>query len=250
MIHKRVGIGRCCSFGTAVALLVIFIGVYVQPSWAQRPEDSRESLGDFIKEQMQKYRERFTQEADTEEQPEERSKEILNTLPEETPSESPAQETVLEEQAETLLEETTHPISIETPDGPLVQEGREEEQPEILPEEKREGAPGTSASDSPAQQGDDEDSEGRPYLTAVQEKIHDQWVIPKIAGGGSFVTVVSFRLFRSGVVQKVTIEKTSGSSIFDQAGRQAILDAAPFSPFPSSMTERFFDTTFTFKAHQ
>ena len=58
--------------------------------------------------------------------------------------------------------------------------------------------------------------------------------------------VIKFRLHRSGAVSDVVVEQASGNHYYDLAAERAVRSADPLPSFPSSLSEVYLDTHFTF----
>ena len=70
------------------------------------------------------------------------------------------------------------------------------------------------------------------YLTAVQRKVHEQWVQPRTSPQGQRA-VITFEIARSGEVTGARIEKTSGDPAYDLAALRAVTAANPLPPLPA-----------------
>src|SRR5262245_7600499 len=70
------------------------------------------------------------------------------------------------------------------------------------------------------------------YLTAVQRKVHEQWVQPRTSPQGQRA-VITFEIARSGEVTGARIEKTSGDAAYDLAALRAVTAANPLPPLPA-----------------
>jgi protein TonB len=90
-------------------------------------------------------------------------------------------------------------------------------------------------------------SGGSPaYLAAVEQRIGARWSPPDIFRDRKAVQVVlAFELSRDGHVRKVAIQRSSGSSFYDQAGLRAIYLSDPFPPFPEDLDESRMDINIT-----
>lgn len=92
----------------------------------------------------------------------------------------------------------------------------------------------------------DESGLGR-YLALVQSKISEQWVAPPVdAGNRSYQVVIKFRLYRSGRISDVTVERESGNGYYDDAGKRAVLSVGQLPSFPLYVTEDMLETHFSF----
>lgn len=92
----------------------------------------------------------------------------------------------------------------------------------------------------------DESGLGR-YLALVQSKISEQWVAPPVdAGNRSYQVVIKFRLYRSGRISDVAVERESGNGYYDDAGKRAVLSVGQLPSFPPYVTEDMLETHFSF----
>jgi TonB family protein len=90
--------------------------------------------------------------------------------------------------------------------------------------------------------------EGNPYWGLVRRKVDQEWVAAPVEAhaGQPIHVVIGFRLQRTGHVQGITIEQSSGRSFFDLAAKRAVLAADPLPPFPADMKEAYYDLQFQF----
>ena len=85
------------------------------------------------------------------------------------------------------------------------------------------------------------------YLAIVQGKISEQWVAPPVdAANRSYQVVIKFRLYRSGRISDVVVERESGNGYYDDAGKRAVLSVGPLPPFPPYVSEEILETHFSF----
>jgi TonB family protein len=68
------------------------------------------------------------------------------------------------------------------------------------------------------------------YLSRVQAKVTERWAGKAIPGQQP---VAVFDINRDGQVSRLSIEKSSGNSYYDQAALRAITEANPFPPLPA-----------------
>jgi TonB family protein len=100
------------------------------------------------------------------------------------------------------------------------------------------GNPGRSASKS---------SPGKnKYLAMVQDTINANWIAPPLLATNP-VVVMKFRISRSGEISRIFIEKSSGNGHYDSAVQRAVNVVNPLPPFPSDISDSFYDVTFRFK---
>ncbi|MDY0295959.1 MAG: TonB family protein [Acidobacteriota bacterium] len=72
------------------------------------------------------------------------------------------------------------------------------------------------------------------YVQTLRDRISGSWYRSLVSPGlgGSHVTGVYFRIDRSGRVDGLKVEKSSGIDALDLSARRAVEDAAPFPPLP------------------
>jgi TonB family protein len=74
------------------------------------------------------------------------------------------------------------------------------------------------------------------YLRRIQAKVEETWRAPMSSRQGQEAVAV-FEIMRDGQVRRVTIERSSGDPVYDQAALRAITDANPFPPLPDDFQE-------------
>jgi protein TonB len=74
------------------------------------------------------------------------------------------------------------------------------------------------------------------YLRQLQNKIGERWD-PHARDGAQ--PLVVFDIARDGKIRGLTVEKTSGNVLYDQAALRAITDATPFPPLPEEFKEPY-----------
>lgn len=85
------------------------------------------------------------------------------------------------------------------------------------------------------------------YLARVRQRISSFWTAPPVdVTNQVYVVIVQFRLHRNGTVTGEAIEQSSGNEYYDLAGMRAVKSAVPLPPFPSDITDAYFDAHFTF----
>jgi TonB family protein len=72
------------------------------------------------------------------------------------------------------------------------------------------------------------------YLALLDWKIQSNWIA---LGAAANVTIVRFRVLRSGQVRDLQVEQSSGDASADDAAIRAIRLSVPLPPFPNLMTE-------------
>jgi protein TonB len=74
------------------------------------------------------------------------------------------------------------------------------------------------------------------YITQVREALWNSWTA-KMPSSGILRCTVKFEIQRSGAVQAVGVEKSSGNRLFDNAAETSVESAAPFPPLPDDFYE-------------
>ncbi len=90
------------------------------------------------------------------------------------------------------------------------------------------------------------------YLSIVQGKVTSNWKQPsaRLLGGENLTAVVSFRIQRGGMIEAITVRRSSGISTVDQSAAKAVRSSAPFPPLPDDYMESHLDVTIDFKITQ
>jgi colicin import membrane protein len=83
------------------------------------------------------------------------------------------------------------------------------------------------------------------YISLVQSSIKENWEIYNILGSRS--TTVSFRIFRNGRIDNISLEKSSGNSSFDRSVIDAVKETKNLPPFPQEISESYLDIVIDFK---
>ncbi len=86
------------------------------------------------------------------------------------------------------------------------------------------------------------------YLVAVQNQIERQWQAP-FSGQGQRVATVHFKISRSGEIEEVQLEQSSGNVVFDQAAMRAVYYANPLPPLPAGSGLQSLGVHFDFVAY-
>lgn len=85
---------------------------------------------------------------------------------------------------------------------------------------------------------DTEDKRYVTYAQAIKERIAGQWKYPQEARKkkleGRLVAI--FSLNREGALTRMEITRSSGHDVLDREAERAVQSAAPFPPFPSTIT--------------
>jgi TonB family protein len=76
------------------------------------------------------------------------------------------------------------------------------------------------------------------YAQAIKERIAGQWKYPQEARRKKLEgrLVALFSLDREGALTRMDITKSSGHEVLDREAERAVRSAAPFPPFPSTIT--------------
>jgi TonB family protein len=85
------------------------------------------------------------------------------------------------------------------------------------------------------------------YLVQVQNKIEQQWHAP--SRQEQRTTTVYFKISRTGEVEDVKIEQSSGNALFDQAAMRAVYYASPLPPLPAGSGLQSLGVHFDFVAY-
>ena len=106
---------------------------------------------------------------------------------------------------------------------------------------KPEEPPASKSSSDESQETISLDTDDKRYVTyaqAIKEKIAGQWKYPhearkkKLEGN----LVALFSLNREGALTRMEITRSSGHDVLDREAERAVQSAAPFPPFPSTIT--------------
>lgn len=97
------------------------------------------------------------------------------------------------------------------------------------------GAPGVDAIRQP---------DWGPYMRELERRIKRNWTPPK--GDSSKRVVVYFKISRDGKLLSISVAKSSGVPLADQAAKAAIELTAPFAPLPPEFKGSSIDIDFTF----
>jgi TonB family protein len=79
----------------------------------------------------------------------------------------------------------------------------------------------------------------------VEDAIDGQWVAPPLLASTPLV-IMKFRISRSGVISRIHIAESSGHTHYDSAAQRAVQAVNPLPPFPSDISESFFDVQYRF----
>ncbi len=113
---------------------------------------------------------------------------------------------------------------------------------------KSAGAGGSGVSGGNVMKIDAEEFPFPYYLVQVQNLIERNWQAP-FSGQGQRATTVYFKISRSGEVEDVKIEQSSGNALFDQAAMRAVYYASPLPPLPADSGLQSLGVHFDFVAY-
>jgi len=83
------------------------------------------------------------------------------------------------------------------------------------------------------------------YLAMVEDTIARQWVAPPLLTSTPLV-ILKFRISRSGEISRIHIAESSGHAHYDSAAQRAVQTMNPLPPFPSDISDPFFDVKYRF----
>jgi outer membrane biosynthesis protein TonB len=84
------------------------------------------------------------------------------------------------------------------------------------------------------------------YLAAIQRKIQQHFVVPRMPGVGRLQSIVYFRIAKDGRIYDITIEQDSSNPTFDLATQRALQAATPLPPLPGEYEEKDLGVHFEF----
>jgi len=83
------------------------------------------------------------------------------------------------------------------------------------------------------------------YIALLKNKIEENWKFKDVIGELS--TLISFRIYQSGKITNLKIEKSSGYAPFDRSAVLAVKSTKDIPPFPEEMKESYLDIMIEFK---
>jgi TonB family protein len=83
------------------------------------------------------------------------------------------------------------------------------------------------------------------YLAMVEDRIDGQWIAPPLMASNPLV-VLTFHIARSGEISRIQIAESSGHAYYDSAAQRAVQAVNPLPPFPSDISDSFFDVQYRF----
>lgn len=85
------------------------------------------------------------------------------------------------------------------------------------------------------------------YITQVREALWTAWT-GKMPSAGNLRCTVQFSILRDGSVKSVSVEKSSGNRLFDNAAESSVESSAPFASLPDDFYEDKLTVHVEFKA--
>jgi protein TonB len=85
------------------------------------------------------------------------------------------------------------------------------------------------------------------YITQVREMLWNAWTA-KMPSGGDLRCTVRFSILRDGSVRAVSVEKSSGNRLFDNAAESSVESSAPYPSLPDDFYEDKLTVHVEFKA--
>jgi len=83
------------------------------------------------------------------------------------------------------------------------------------------------------------------YISLLKSRIEENWKFKNIIGELS--TLISFRIYRSGKITNLKIEKSSGYAPYDRSAVLAVKSTKDIPPFPEEIKQSYFDVIIEFK---
>ncbi len=84
------------------------------------------------------------------------------------------------------------------------------------------------------------------YIATMKRKIAAYWSVPGAASRTSLLCRVYFRVGRNGSIDSPSVEESSGSFLFDQAAKRAVIQASPLPPLPREFKDDYLGVHFSF----
>jgi len=87
------------------------------------------------------------------------------------------------------------------------------------------------------------------YLTILQNRVQNYWQPPYQTSTQQekMSTVVGFQVLRNGKIVNVSVEKSSGRYLYDQAAQRAVYSANPLPPLPDEFSGKFLSVHIEFE---
>ncbi|MCM8762091.1 MAG: TonB family protein [Candidatus Omnitrophica bacterium] len=83
------------------------------------------------------------------------------------------------------------------------------------------------------------------YLSNIHKKIKENWKTDNIIGQRT--AIISFRIYRDGRIENISLEKSSGNTRFDRSVMEAVISTKQVQPFPAEITHNYLDIIIDFK---
>ncbi|MCM8785347.1 MAG: TonB family protein [Candidatus Omnitrophica bacterium] len=83
------------------------------------------------------------------------------------------------------------------------------------------------------------------YINLIRKKIEENWLLKEYLIDMS--AIISFRIYRDGKIENVSIEKSSGYKKFDNSIIEAIKSVKVWPKFPEEIRDRYIDIIIEFK---
>lgn len=88
------------------------------------------------------------------------------------------------------------------------------------------------------------------YLRILKNKIYENWNPPvnlENSSSDKKMTVIFFKVLKSGEIVNPSIEKSSGVTFYDQSALRAVISANPLPPLPDEFKEEFLEIHMGFR---
>ncbi len=85
------------------------------------------------------------------------------------------------------------------------------------------------------------------YYNTIWSMIKERWSIPEYLKGKNLRAVISIRIKRSGKIEKIYIEKSSGNRLFDNCAIKVIKSLGSFPPLPDYVKNNTLEIGVIFK---
>lgn len=86
----------------------------------------------------------------------------------------------------------------------------------------------------------------KAYFSLIRDRVQENWIYPESFENKKVSVIVSIRIGKDGELLKSWVEKSSGSSQFDDSLLKAVRKASPFPPLPEDFTEDILETGLRF----
>lgn len=87
------------------------------------------------------------------------------------------------------------------------------------------------------------------YLTILQNRVQNNWNPPYQTSTQQekMSTIVGFQVLRTGKIANISVEKSSGRYLYDQAAQRAVYSANPLPPLPDEFNGEFLSVHIEFE---